>query len=765
MSYLFNNQSDQQDWSSRYEGAQLPEDFSPDFYEPNTYLDRTLSNALTPARIATRSIANLGIAADAVPTAIGKYYGVDNDWWHKHVTESLIHTRDALTPDPQTTHVALQVADQFAGMASDFALTGGNPGLFSAMQGAKRVTEEIDKGKSLGTSLDLGTVDAVENLAFTKLPVGFASKALPLPKWLQGSISGAGIGVGLGSVGELANQAILNRDGYSEEANQHDWSNSMSLVLSAAFGAAFGSLHPHVLPSHQDAILTANDAQAIQSPDGLEPTNPKSASDMANGMNKAVTDLVNGDPITSFIPVSEKPNIPDDLIALAGNKMSRGDRKPLEQEKKDIEYKLKQIEEGDYTQQSLDLANEQQAKIDAENAGKRIPARKLADQRKANLETANDLAESLRQKDAQPHKDALDRINEILAKDDEARAAHSEISRIEQQHLLDNGFIKHPDAQKMQDALQNEVKKSVELSEGEQFAQRTGRNYEEDPVYADGSAHLLPRVLEFYDQHVAHLQKGDTTHMPDLLFRIGIVDEKTADGLRDFLPGFHNSLSEARINARTIKHIHDSRPDISREVLSRLENGTLHPDEVLPNHQNPNRALLVFKNIGHKDAKKQGSTVIEVSANGKGIDVVSSMTGDARSLKKARELKALKEATRLEGQQLDGKPSNSPHLALPGQDQAHAAADFPTLNRADSSINQPNYNASKNESPDITRAREAIQSISNDRVFEIEHDDGTTDTGTASELMDRADQEAAFADKSELATDSAITCFLKFGDL
>ena len=62
-------------------------------------------------------------------------------------------------------------------------------------------------------------------------------------------------------------------------------------------------------------------------------------------------------------------------------------------------------------------------------------------------------------------------------------------------------------------------------------------------------------------------------------------------------------------------------------------------------------------------------------------------------------------------------------------------------------------------------ALEAIQSISNDRVFEIEHDDGTTDTGTASELMDRADQEAAFADKSVLATDSAITCFLKFGDL
>ena len=763
MSYLFNNQSDQQDWSSRYEGAQLPEDFSPDFYEPNTYLDRTLSNALTPARIATRSIANLGIAADAVPTAIGKYYGVDNDWWHKHVTESLIHTRDALTPDPQTTHVALQVADQFAGMASDFALTGGNPGLFSAMQGAKRVTEEIDKGKSLGTSLDLGTVDAVENLAFTKLPVGFASKALPLPKWLQGSISGAGIGVGLGSVGELANQAILNRDGYSEEANQHDWSNSMSLVLSAAFGAAFGSLHPHVLPSHQDAILTANDAQAIQSPDGLEPTNPKSANDMANGMNKAVTDLVNGDPITSFIPVSEKPTIPDDLIALAGNKMSRGDRKPLEQEKKDIEYKLKQIEEGDYTQQSLDLANEQQAKIDAENAGKRIPARKLADQRKANLETANDLAESLRQKDAQPHKDALDRINEILAKDDEARAAHSEISRIEQQHLLDNGFIKHPDAQKMQDALQNEVKKSVELSEGEQFAQRTGRSYEEDPVYADGSAHLFNRVLDFYEKHVAHLAPKSKDDMPNALFRLGEVSDLVAAGLYEFLPGFNDSLREVRISAKSIKHIHGSRPSIARDVLRNLEAVVSRADEVLPNPKNPNRALLVLKNIENSGKKNKHSVnVLDISANGKGIDVVSSMTSLDNYLKEARLMAEESRNKDLVG----GAAVPSSSLSADLHQQHHPATDFPKLNQVlDESISQITTNASKNESPDITRAREAIPSISNDRVFEIEHDDGTTDTGTASELMGRADQESAFADKSELATDSAITCFLKFGDL
>ena len=69
------------------------------------------------------------------------------------------------------------------------------------------------------------------------------------------------------------------------------------------------------------------------------------------------------------------------------------------------------------------------------------------------------------------------------------------------------------------------------------------------------------------------------------------------------------------------------------------------------------------------------------------------------------------------------------------------------------------------ESPEITAAREAIPSIESDRQFEIEHDDGTIDTGSASELMARADEEDAFAEQSDTATTAAISCFLKFGDL
>ncbi len=212
-----------------------------------------------------------------------------------------------------------------------------------------------------------------------------------------------------------------------------------------------------------------------------------------------------------------------------------------------------------------------------------------------------------------------------------------------------------------------------------------------------------------------------------------------------------------------------SRPDIAKEVLARLENGVLKADEVLPNPNSPankDRAYLVLKDIGHEnDKNKRGATVVEVSANGKGIDVVSSMTGDDRSLKKARNLKKIIETARSEGQQLDSKPSNSPHLALPGQDQAHAAADFPTLDRTNESISQARANATKIDTPEITAARESIPDIPADKLFEIEHDDGSTDTGTAAELMARADEEAAFADQADTATSSAITCFLKFGDL
>lgn len=50
-------------------------------------------------------------------------------------------------------------------------------------------------------------------------------------------------------------------------------------------------------------------------------------------------------------------------------------------------------------------------------------------------------------------------------------------------------------------------------------------------------------------------------------------------------------------------------------------------------------------------------------------------------------------------------------------------------------------------------------------VFTIEHEDGTESTGTAHELMEQADSEAEFAKDSETIMQTAINCFLSWGDI
>ena len=74
--------------------------------------------------------------------------------------------------------------------------------------------------------------------------------------------------------------------------------------------------------------------------------------------------------------------------------------------------------------------------------------------------------------------------------------------------------------------------------------------------------------------------------------------------------------------------------------------------------------------------------------------------------------------------------------------------------------------ARKIDTPEITEARESLHNIDDSRQFEIEHEDGTISSVSAEELMARAaDEDMAFAEQSEAATTSAISCFLKFGGL
>ncbi len=339
----------------------------------------------------------------------------------------------------------------------------------------------------------------------------------------------------------------------------------------------------------------------------------------------------------------------------------------------------------------------------------------------------------------------------------------------------------------------------------EAFAAKTGRRFTVDaenrPIFEDGTAFPREAISDFYEQRVAHLGKGDTSPMPDVLFRIGEVDDFTAAGLRDFLPGFTDSLREARISAQSIRHIHDSRPGIAREVLQRLDEGTLYADEVLPNPKDRTRALVVLKDAAPTSSKnpKHISQVLEVSANGKGIDVVTAMSTRDGALNEARKLKQEITENRV-GTDLGGGatyPSSS--LADSLANQPHAAADFPTFAQGrETSIAQSAEVASNvirtlSEQPTIADALNKAGEMVSEAVDSMRPDPGQqaknatesptlraatnavndapdmvirTEDGSdiyARDALQQAREEVAKAEAGSKGFMAAVTCFLRKG--
>lgn len=338
----------------------------------------------------------------------------------------------------------------------------------------------------------------------------------------------------------------------------------------------------------------------------------------------------------------------------------------------------------------------------------------------------------------------------------------------------------------------------------EDFAKKTGRRVAVDaenrPIFEDGTAFPREAINDFYEQRVAHLGKADTAPMPDVLFRIGEVDDFTAAGLRDFLPGFNDNLREARISAQSIRNIHDSRPGIAREVLQRLDDGALYADEVLPNPKNSDRALVVLRDVSSgSDKLKNAVTVLEVAANGKGIDVVTAMTALDGSLNKARELKRKIIEERGGTVQDGGAAYPSSSLADSLANQPHAAADFPTFaQNRETSIAQPAEVASNvlrtleaqptvadavnkagdmvaeavdsmrpdpgqqaKQAPESPTLRAATEAVNGSPDMVIRMEDGT-DISARDALL-QAREEVAKAENDSQGFMAAITCFLRKG--
>lgn len=194
-------------------------------------------------------------------------------------------------------------------------------------------------------------------------------------------------------------------------------------------------------------------------------------------------------------------------------------------------------------------------------------------------------------------------------------------------------------------------------------------------------------------------------------------------------------------------------------MLQRLDDGALYADEVLPNPKNPNRALVVLRDVPSGGGKpKNGVTVLEVSANGKGIDVVSSMTGPDNDLKEARDLKAQKGRVSVGGAAV---PSSSLSPGL--RQQHHPAADFPKLDQnPEQSIAQPD-SAGSRAAPDADSPtlRAAAEAIDDHPGLTIRTEDGT-DIPARDALLAARD-EVAKAETDSLGFMAAVTCFLSKG--
>ena len=375
------------------------------------------------------------------------------------------------TPDPQSVGFAGQLIHGVGTSlvkAGVYSLTGlAAPALFGADMAANETLKLRDEGVDINTALEAGAVSGVANAAGFMIAPALGATRAASAAW------GAGSNIAL-NVAEIAGiHTLLNHANYKSIAAQYQPLDPTNIIVSgllgSAFGAAFhkGKVDPVLTPDEHAAALTMNEAytrnnDTLTHPDDVNSLNAATDAQalarqqLDGGEMVSVADGINIDHATVKDRIA---SISDDLISIAGNRMTRGERLLLKQQKSDLEYKLKQIEDSDYTQQGLDSAAEHQALLDADNAGRlattghREPARKLADQRKAMQESATALGEAVRQEDMQPHHDSLSRLNEMLVKDDEARAAHSEISRLEQQHLLDNGFIQHPEVKPLYEAI------------------------------------------------------------------------------------------------------------------------------------------------------------------------------------------------------------------------------------------------------------------------------------------------------------------------
>lgn len=231
----------------------------------------------------------------------------------------------SLKPDPRTIGMLGQIGfglGEFTAVAGENFL-GGDVVPTLLAKGVAGTYEKTGTELNVLEGMDRTTAQNVAKTEAMFQGLGVVAPAAVPGKLLMRAGSGAAIQVGMGAAERASMAYQLNQAGYPEMAAQYKVFDTAALLTDAILGggvAALGGSHAdrpasfreNTNPNQVDALLTMNQAAHIETgtAPGL-PINPDARQAHVDAHEKALTDLVNGNPVDVGTRVTEAEFLPN----------------------------------------------------------------------------------------------------------------------------------------------------------------------------------------------------------------------------------------------------------------------------------------------------------------------------------------------------------------------------------------------------------------------------------------------------------------------
>lgn len=247
------------------------------------------------------------------------------------VQKSLNDARNAVKPAPNSQGIAADILEGLGTFAPAIGATavggpvaGGAVAFGSTYESTRQ--DFLGKGVDENTAGTLALEQAGANALGMALPAGVGGRLVTR------LLSGVGINTGFGAANRFAVGETLEENGYDELAKQYRVWDKQAMLVDGVLGAAFGGVH-HLTAPRADAPLADPAPVSAGEPAVADaPTVPRADADPAPIGTAEDSALPGGEPATTY----------DSRVAemqeLAGQVISRGDRKALAQEIHDLQY-------------------------------------------------------------------------------------------------------------------------------------------------------------------------------------------------------------------------------------------------------------------------------------------------------------------------------------------------------------------------------------------------------------------------------------------